>query len=122
MCVAKALSFGYGQYCLQNCPVDLIVLVLLKLPFMMSVPGKYTCSLSLKQRDILSVPVPVTESDHIRQSFWCCLDNGCYNKPMKGEHLRTVVLERAGVKCPSIPNLPNSSADKSLRIVLCCSS
>lgn len=45
----------------------------------------------VKQKDVLSVPVPVPGSDYIRHSPWCFLDSGCYNKSMKVEYTRIVV-------------------------------
>ncbi|KAM7328128.1 hypothetical protein ACRRTK_012220 [Alexandromys fortis] len=84
----KSFSFLYRQYFIHNFSSDLIVFILLKLPFTMSI---YTYSLRLKQRDAMSVPVPVPDGDYRRQSLWCFLDNGCYNKSMKGEYRRIIV-------------------------------
>lgn len=53
----------------------------------------YTYSLRLKQRDGMSVPVPVPDGDYRRQSPWCFLDNGCHNESMKGEYIRIIVSD-----------------------------
>lgn len=86
----KSFSFLYHQYFLHNFSSDLIVLILLKLPFTMSI---YTCSLRLKPRDAMSVPVPVPNGDYRRQSPWCFLNNGCYNESMMGEYIRIIVSD-----------------------------